>query len=279
MGTRHYEGFGYDARGVGDLNGDGYDDLILGSAKIGTPGAAYVLYGSSGSGTDVAANSGVKLSGVGANDRTGYSVSGAGDVNGDGFDDLIIGTPYAGSGYGNGAAYVVFGGNFTQAVAFVGGAGNDTLSGTIAAEAMVGGTGGDTLISLYGNDTLAGGAGSDVFLFNDSIDGVHNVDLIRDFETGVDHIELDNSIFTSFAYGGTVAAANVQVAQQSAISDTSGDANDYLKYAANTGNLYYDSNGSAANGLTLIARVTSDGLMPAALHFGPGGDVVIVGGG
>ncbi len=38
---------------------------------------------------------GFKLNGVNAGDRTGFSVSGAGDINGDGIDDVIVGAPYA----------------------------------------------------------------------------------------------------------------------------------------------------------------------------------------
>ena len=64
---------------------------------------------------------------------SGNSVSSAGDVNGDGFADLIIGAPgaeSAGGASGEGESYVVFGGNFTGAVTHLGTTGNDTLTGT-----------------------------------------------------------------------------------------------------------------------------------------------------
>src|SRR5258708_2904876 len=55
-------------------------------------------------------SNGFKLSGVADNDRSGYSVSTAGDVNGDGFADLIIGAYKADeTGTDRGASYVVFG--------------------------------------------------------------------------------------------------------------------------------------------------------------------------
>ena len=60
---------------------------------------------------------GFKITGETTLDLTGFSVSSAGDVNGDGFDDLIVGAfgnPTGGSNAG--AAYVLFGGNFTGAV-------------------------------------------------------------------------------------------------------------------------------------------------------------------
>ena len=58
---------------------------------------------------DLNGSNGFAINGIAAYDRSGYSVSSAGDVNGDGFDDLIIGAPngiiYAGQ------SYVVFGSN------------------------------------------------------------------------------------------------------------------------------------------------------------------------
>ena len=55
-------------------------------------------------------SNGFKLNGVADGDYAGGSVSGAGDVNGDGFDDVIIGARYADpSGLSSGASYVVFG--------------------------------------------------------------------------------------------------------------------------------------------------------------------------
>ena len=58
---------------------------------------------------------GFRLDGIDANDYSGRSVSSAGDVNGDGFDDVIIGARRADPGGTSsaGESYVVFGGNFT----------------------------------------------------------------------------------------------------------------------------------------------------------------------
>ena len=110
--------------GAGDVNGDGIDDLIVGaSGPYGgdssnyAAGAAYVVFGRTGDFTspvdldEVAAGSGgFKILGENPGDRSGFRVSAAGDVNGDGIDDLIVGARLNDSGgYQAGAAYVVFG--------------------------------------------------------------------------------------------------------------------------------------------------------------------------
>ncbi len=107
---------------AGDVNGDGFDDLLIG-ADGGGPngdtdaGESYVVFGKS-SGfravLDLATldgTTGFRLDGIDAVDYSGRSVSRAGDVNGDGFDDLLIGA-FGGDPNGDiyaGESYVVFG--------------------------------------------------------------------------------------------------------------------------------------------------------------------------
>ncbi|MCV6598762.1 MAG: integrin alpha, partial [Mangrovicoccus sp.] len=113
---------GHSVSDAGDLNGDGYDDLIIG-AHYADPsgndraGESYVIFGAAG-GFDPSLDlstldgaNGFALSGTAPLSESGYSVSGAGDINGDGYDDLIIGA-WQGDPNGKtnaGAAYVVFG--------------------------------------------------------------------------------------------------------------------------------------------------------------------------
>jgi Ca2+-binding RTX toxin-like protein len=118
---------------------------------------------------------------VSANDYSGFSVSSAGDVNGDGFDDLIVGA-YRSDPNGNesGASFVVFGGDFSGAATHVGTVGDDTLTGTAANDVIFAGTGNDTLDGGGGTDRLSGGAGADIFVAR-NLDGTTTV---IDFDGG-----------------------------------------------------------------------------------------------
>ncbi|MES2643920.1 MAG: MopE-related protein [Myxococcota bacterium] len=93
--------FGYRVAGAGDVNGDGYDDLIVGGYKYSTSrGRAYLYLGGASGITDTAD---LTLTGAAASSNFGYSVASAGDVNADGYDDVVIGA------YGSGYAYVYSG--------------------------------------------------------------------------------------------------------------------------------------------------------------------------
>jgi len=115
---------GFSVSSAGDVNGDGFDDLIIGAwladpNGINAAGQSYVVFGSNSGfaeGLNLSSldgSNGFAINGIAAEDRSGRSVSSAGDVNGDGFDDLIIGAEAAdpnGISYA-GQSYVVFGSN------------------------------------------------------------------------------------------------------------------------------------------------------------------------
>jgi Ca2+-binding RTX toxin-like protein len=135
-------------------------------------GASFVVYGKTGG--DVVelsniqeSNGGFVINGVGEDDSSGWSVSGAGDVNDDGFADLIVGAPFdSPNGSSSGASFVVFGGNFTQSVTQIGTISGETLTGTNEDDIIFAGGGGDTINGTSGQDRLWGGDGADIFVFS-----------------------------------------------------------------------------------------------------------------
>ncbi len=193
---------------AGDVNGDGFDDLLIGAEGAGpngdlSAGQSYVVFGGSGlSGSTVELGmlgtpgnpGGFALNGIAGGDYSGRSVSSAGDVNGDGFDDLLIGAHYADpNGESSGQSYLVYGGDFLDQIdaALLGTDGDDSLTGTAADESLVGGQGADTLDGAGGNDVLIGGEGDDVLVYdaNDTlrVDGGNGFDTLR--ATGSDNID------------------------------------------------------------------------------------------
>ncbi len=102
---------GVSVAGVGDVNDDGHDDLLVGARFNGASGfqagRAYVYFG--GPGADGVAD--VVVPGNRVGERMGFSVSRAGDVNGDGSNDFLVGAYHNGFvDFETGRAYVYFGG-------------------------------------------------------------------------------------------------------------------------------------------------------------------------
>jgi Ca2+-binding RTX toxin-like protein len=176
---------------VGDVNGDGFDDLACGDSLDSDggdkAGAVYIIYGhAKGFHAKLKIDSlgeggGLKIIGALPNNQIKF-VTGLGDVNGDGIGDIGISDPNhlaADTGLDSGAAYVIYGLQPDSAVKRVdgdvghvlaGGAfndklygegGDDTLWGNDGADRLEGGEGGDTLHGGRGADLVRGDAGAD----------------------------------------------------------------------------------------------------------------------
>jgi Ca2+-binding RTX toxin-like protein len=154
-------------------------------------------------------NLGFVIDGAATDGHLGGSVSSAGDVNGDGFDDLIVGADYAdpNGAINAGASYVVFGGDFTGAVTQVGTTGDNTLSGTASTDIIFGGLGDDVITTNGGSDRLAGGPGADTFVISNGPGTVR----ILDFGAGdtLDFSAFGLSSIPTFTQNGS---GNTQIA-------------------------------------------------------------------
>jgi len=105
--------FGYSAQGIGDVNGDGYDDIAVGAPLADTStltdaGRVFVFYGHA---SGPSASPDVTIDGAQANGLFGFALANLGDADGDGLNDMSIGAPDVDNGTltSAGAVYVVFG--------------------------------------------------------------------------------------------------------------------------------------------------------------------------
>jgi len=163
---------GFSVASAGDVNGDGFADLIVGAFGADPngnfSGASYVVFGqASGFGATLELSSldgddGFQIDGEATSDNSGWSVASAGDVNGDGFADLIVGAYLADpNGNFSGASYVVFGHMPDEAVTRTGTAIANTIHGSDFDDILRGADGDDSLIGHDGNDLLRDGLGND----------------------------------------------------------------------------------------------------------------------
>lgn len=136
------------------------------------------------------------------------------------FNDLIS---------GNGARNDLRGGN-----------GHDRLQGFGGNDRIIGGSGRDQLAGGLGDDRLTGGAGADRFIFASSIRN-GDVDTITDFSRIDDQIMLDRTVFTRIGPG--TLAADAFVAN---LNGQARDAEDRIIYDRNSGELYYDRDGTGS---------------------------------
>jgi hypothetical protein len=290
--TNNY--FGYSVSGAGDANSDGYDDVIVGAyGYSANNGRAYVYFG--GPSMDNTAD--VTMTGEATNNYFGYSVSGAGDANNDGYDDVIVGA----SRYSllTGSAYVYFGGSSmdnTVDVTITGEATNNYFGGSVSGAGDVNSDGYDDVIvgACYYNNwtgrayvyyggssmdntadvTMTGGA---YYLFGSSVSGAGDVnsDGYDDVIVGACYYNnwtgrayvyyggssMDNSVDVTMAESGDYFGCSV-----SGAGDVNGDGYDDVivgayRYIADNGRAYVFFGGSSMNNtadVTMTGEATNN---------------------
>ena len=164
-----------------DVNGDGYDDVVVGAeGEADSAGAVYVVLGSAaGIGTINLSAADAKLTGEVADDEAGSAVA-AGDVNGDGYADIIVGSKNSGGvGLWAGAAYVALGGptgiassSLADVDAKLTGAAAYDTAGTTVAVGDVNNDGYDDVLVGASGGSPAGLLGGGVYLVLGSLSGV-----------------------------------------------------------------------------------------------------------
>ena len=230
--------FGWSVAGAGDFNKDGINDIIVGApGSFNSRGRAYVLMGTAGLPVSFNINNlqtsstlnGFYLEGDNSQDIMGYSVSSAGDINGDGNADVIIGATQE----SNINVVVLFG--YTAAVFnnVVLNSGSILPSGTAGFAIVIGGGGDTAFFSVSGGRDLNGDGVSDIII------GASGFDFSGTLNTGR----------TCVLYGSSSAFSVSQMSLSTNMASTIG-------FCVNGGS-YNDLSGSAAKS---VGDINGDGI-------------------
>ena len=286
---------GWSVSGTGDVNGDGINDFIIGAPGAdmsgnSDAGSTYVVFGRDTAtegnfpGTltlgDLTGTHGFRIDGEAVDDRSGWSVSGTGDVNGDGIDDLIVGAAEAdpNGNLGSGSSYVVFGRNTTTEGEFPatialgdltgtngfrmdGGAEFDSSGWPVSAAGDINGDGiDDLIIGDSGADPDGNsGAGSSYVVFgrNTTTEGEFPATIALGDLTGTNGFRMD----------GEPATNDFGAVSVSAAGDINGDGIDDLIIGDSGADP--DGNSGAGSSYVVFGRnTTTEGEFPATIALG-----------
>ncbi len=209
---------GYSLSGAGDVNGDGFDDFLIGAYGNDEggdrAGQTYLILGkSSGWSMDIdLSNADGSFIGEATLDQSGNSVSGTGDINFDGFNDIIIGVHQNDEGGDSaGQTYLIFGKSSGWAMdtslssadgSFIGEVASDVSGYSISSGADVNGDGfDDLLIGAYQNDEGGNGAGQTYLIFGWSTFWIMDTDLSESDSSFIGETAGDESGFSVTGVG------------------------------------------------------------------------------
>jgi hypothetical protein len=278
--------FGHAVSYAGDVNNDTYDDVIVGAWLNGTngtgSGSVYVYLG----GVSMDSIPDVTLRGENPSDYFGYSISNAGDVNNDNYDDIIVGARRSTTGKG----YIFLGGMFMNNVADVilePEASGDYFGRCVSDAGDVNGDGyGDVLVGASRNDRTGYEAGS-AYIYFGSAEMDNTMDLVFSGEAESDNFgisvsaagDLNNDTFPDIIIGASgnddagLSAGKVYIYYGAADMDTIAD----FSYTGKSGNWHFGESVASAGDLNddgfddiIVGAVLSDDSLKgqAFIYFG-----------
>ena len=233
----------------------------------GTAPSGNVINGTSGNDTLTGTAGDETINGLGGNDTLVGSPGSDFYDGGTGADTLDFRATSTGTSvnFTDGTISGGFSGTFTNMERVLAGNAGDTLIGGAGGQTLSGRGGFDSFEGRAGADTLWGGAGDDDFIFREM--GSANADRISDFASGADDIMLDDAAFTAVGAMGNFAAGDARFKANS--GGTATETDDRVVFNTNTGQLYYDADGSGAGTAQLIGTVQSGATVAAT-------DIVVI---